>query len=271
MTSASQNQSISISELIEQAITAPDDSDERWKAVSHLHKLGTREVFEAARTLCGSSDPLHRSLGADILGQLGWQEKAFHEESVGLLIPMLQDTSLDVVYSAICSLGHRRDPRAVPGLCRLAQHEDDDIRFGVAFAIGSFDGKAATDTKLALMKDISRDVRNWATFAFNVTEDDSPEIREGLRARLEEDDGEIRGEALVALASRRDPASLDATRLELSREFAGDWVIEAATMVGDASLLPGLHRIRTLWSPEDETYFGSKLDEAVRVCQQRKS
>lgn len=255
-----------VTELVHRAHAAPDDSDERWAIVAHFHGLATQEVFEAANELVRNPDPLHRSLGADILGQLGWAAQAFRDESVELLLPLLHDSNLDVVYSAICSLGHRGDARAIPGLCELGRHEDDDIRFGVAFAIGKFDDEAATETKLALMEDRSRDVRNWATFAFNLTETDSPAIRRALKARLLESDAEIRGEALIALASRGDAECTQAVLSELNREFAGSWVLEAATLLADPILLPGLIAAKESWSTEDQTAFGHQMDDAVAAC-----
>ena len=132
--------------------------------------------------------------------------------------------------------------------------------------MGKFDDEAATDTKLKLMEDRSRDVRNWATFAFNLTDTDTPAIRRALRARLLESDAEIRGEALIALASRKDPECMPAVLKELDQEFAGSWVFEAATKLADPGLLHGLIAIQESWSAEDQAAFGSQLNDAIAAC-----
>src|SRR5260370_13420718 len=63
----------STSTLIHEAIRART-SDARWKRVSKLHQLGSKEVFAAARRLLSSRRAVEREVGADVLGQLGFND-----------------------------------------------------------------------------------------------------------------------------------------------------------------------------------------------------
>jgi hypothetical protein len=57
---------------------------------------------------------------------------------------------------------------------------------------------------------------------------DSREIQDALFARTSEENGEIRGEALVGLARRNDERAFHLVRNELSHDYVGSWVLEAA-------------------------------------------
>ena len=84
--------------------------------------------------------------------------------------------------SAIHALGHIGNPLAVPLVIANCEHENPDVRFAVACALGDFtaDPRAAP-ALMALMQDVDDDVRDWATFGLGVLGDqDSREIREAL-------------------------------------------------------------------------------------------
>src|SRR5207253_9364544 len=75
------------------------------------------------------------------------------------------------------------------------EHENPDVRFAVACALGNFaDDPRAAPVLMTLMHDVDDDVRDWATFGLGVLGDkDSPEIREVLleRMRSEEHTSEL--------------------------------------------------------------------------------
>src|SRR5580658_7711340 len=54
-----------------QSLSGEYDDEAPWDAVGKLHRMGSREVFEYAAAWCGSSNPLKRARGADVLAQLG--------------------------------------------------------------------------------------------------------------------------------------------------------------------------------------------------------
>jgi hypothetical protein len=61
------------------AIDEPDE-DRAREALAILHYRGTALEFGIARELAAARDPVRRSLAADIMGQLGWDEETFLEE-----------------------------------------------------------------------------------------------------------------------------------------------------------------------------------------------
>ena len=63
------------------------------------------------------------------------------------------------------------------------------------------DDDRAVAALIALSADWDGDVRDWATFSLAVQIDrDTPEVREALAARLSDDHGDTRSEAIRGLA-----------------------------------------------------------------------
>lgn len=256
-------------EIITLTLAAVED-DTMWDFVEILRHRGGENEFRLASRLTESEKPEERCLGARILGQLGCSDPTYITESVNILIPMLSDPDLSVLCSAAYALGHRKDKRAIIPLSKLVDHPEADIRQGVAFSLGGFDDDDAINVLIRLTSDTDDDVRDWATFGLgSLTEIDTPELRDALFARTNEGNGEIRGEALVGLAIRNDKRSLDLVREELNRDYAGSWVLEAARLVGDSSLVPLLSALRDNWDDENEKYFGNELNQALEVCASR--
>lgn len=253
-------------ELVAACLTT-EDEDDRWDLVRTIRRRGGETEFRLAEELCRSTDPKRRELGADILGQLGVGNRLFQEESVTILLDLLNDPDETVLDSAIAALGHRQDPRSVSPVCALAVHPDSDIRYTVAVALGSLKDAASTAALVQLCRDPDEEVRNWATFGLgSLSEADSPEIREALFARTEEENGEIRGEALIGLARRKDERALGLVLRELDGPFEGSWVLEAAELLADASLVAPLSSLREVLQAVDLKRFGDELDDALAAC-----
>lgn len=171
-----------------------------------VHYRGGREECDLGIEYARSSDALDRETGADILAQLGWADRSFLDESVAVLIRLLDDANEDVVAAAAVALGHRGAPSAIPSLIRLANHPKAAIRLGVVHGLTGHSHPDAIRVMIRLSSDSDRDVRNWATFGLgSQIKDDTPEIRAALRANVRDPDHEIRGEAIVGLAERNDP------------------------------------------------------------------
>ena len=253
-------------DLINRALTDPDEN-EAWEAVGTLHFRATREVFEAARALCLSGCPQERSLGANILGQLGVPERAFPDESVALLGEMARrETDSEVVGSVCTALGHLHHPGAVEPLLRRKRHSEAEIRFRVAMALGGHEEQPAIDGLIELSTDPDEDVRDWAAFGLGTQIDlDTPQIREALCARLDDPDEVTRAEALVGLARRKDErviaTLLEALRPERLNEFEPrqDLVLEAAEEIADPRLIPALLAMRG--HPD-----GERIEEIIQRC-----
>jgi HEAT repeat protein len=171
-------------ELLTIALTA-EDEDTVWEAVGVLCWCGTREVFDAARQFCASRCPRERTVGADVLEQLGIPERSFPDESLVILTELLQmDEDVGVLSSAAIACGHLHDARAIDPLVKLQNHPCEDVRYAVVLGLlGHEDGRAVR-ALIELSADTDADVRDWATFGLGQQiELDTPEIREALYAR----------------------------------------------------------------------------------------
>lgn len=242
-----------------------DDSD---SSLALVHYRGGREEFELGLEYSRSADPLDRETGADVLAQLGWSDRSFLDESVAVLIPMLDDPEDDVVFAAAVALGHRADPRAIPAVLRLAGHPNPQVRLGAVHGLTGHDDPDAIRAMVQLSHDADHDVRNWATFGIgSQIENDTPEIRDALRANLTDPDHEIRGEAIVGLAERGDPCVTDVLMREWqSSETVSVLSIEAAEIAADARLLQHLERFKTELPLDEDPSFKSTLERTIKAC-----
>lgn len=255
-------------ELIRLALDhkADDYDDVGWNAVVILHYRATREVLEAAQKLCMSLIAKERVLGADILGQLGVRERAFPEESVTVLLDMLnEERDPDVLCSVGVALGHQRDPRAIEPLCKLKNHPDDRVRFGVVIGLLTYEDSVPVETLVELSRDSDLDVRNWATFGLgSQISADSPGIRQALVDRLIDRDPEVRGEALLGLARRKDQKVLRPLIEELASEKVLDLAVEAAVELASPELEPVLLELAKRWTKDPRL-----LRQAIDACSRR--
>lgn len=249
-------------ELIAAALS--EENDDYWDYVMELHKRGTQDVFQAAIELCKSEKSDERALGADILGQLGYPEKPFTHESVDILLDMLsKEEDVNSLNSIIAALGHLEDSRAVELIAQFQSHRDEKIRLTVAHALGHYNDDIAISALIRLSSDEVRDVRDWATFYIANNEDvDSPEIREVLWKASDDEDNEIRAEALYGLARRGEKQIVERLIKELTLENS-IWydAIEAAQAVADPRLYPALVELRDV----DDIDI-SMLEDAIDAC-----
>ncbi|HYF65513.1 MAG TPA: hypothetical protein VD886_21985 [Herpetosiphonaceae bacterium] len=255
-------------ELVGLARAIDDDDDHAyWDAIAPLHARGGAEELAAGLRLCQSADRSERRLGVHILAQLGWDERAFLDESVAALIERLGDADEAVVAAAGIALGHRRDARAVAPLLGLKNHANPEIRYGVIFGLTGQDDLAAVAALAELSADEDAHNRDWATFALaRQTDLDTPELRAALLARLDDSDPETRGEAMLGLARRGDRRVVPTIGRDLAGEFNGDWPIEAAELIADPALRPPLQALYARLNDEDRRNFGESFAAALAAC-----
>lgn len=251
-------------ELVRAARAADEDS--YWSFIEILHARGSEEEFELALKLSKSEASEDRRIAADILGQLGWEEKAYQDESVSRLIELLSDANPDVVYSAAIALSHREDERAIPPLLKLVRHPAVEARRGVVFALGGHRGDEVVAALMELSRDEDADVRNWATYGFGTLCDvDSSEIRQALFARTDDNDEEVRAEAIRGLLNRKAPQSLELVRRELERGCVGTLVLESAESLREKTLYRLLKDSRHLVPSDDANHLRCMAD-ALAAC-----
>ena len=171
--------------------------------------------------------------------------------------------------SAIAALGHLAASRALPAVLRHANHSSEEVRFAVAVALPSVAGELPDDEVIAAMIRLSRDVdgevRDWATMGLGTRlEVDNPAIRNALAARLDDDERDTAGDALLGLALRKDSRAL-APLLACLDDQPGNLVVEAAAALGSPEALPTLLRLKEQgW--EDSDPRPSVLDDASQAC-----
>jgi HEAT repeat protein len=222
-------------ELFTQTLAGDYDDDAPWKAVGKLRHQGTRQIYERAAQWCISSEPLKRARGADVLAQIGrtieHPQNNFPEESYAVVSQLAQHEKLPLpLLAAIHALGHIGNPLALPLVIQNCSHEDANVRFAVACALGNFaDHPIAVQALIVLMDDRDDDVRDWATFGLGVLgHSDSPEIRVALLKRTNDPNPDVRGEALAALANRGDSQAIPPLIAELNQGAVSVPLREAA-------------------------------------------
>jgi hypothetical protein len=203
------------------------EEDAEWYPyVGALITRATRDVLEAAIALGADEDPVARDLAAYVLGQLGTLEHpAFPDEQASALAAMAAGEPDPAVVEAIaCAFGMLGEPYGQDWLLQQSDHPDPRVREAVAFALGGRASDGSLRTLIALSDDGDSDVRDWATFALGtLAEQDTPELRQALAARVEDADPDTRLEAIHGLAVRGDDSVRDAA-LETLQATDGDSV-----------------------------------------------
>ena len=245
-------------------------NDDATASLAIVHYRGGPEEFRAGMELLTNGGPRERAVGADVLAQLGWQDRTFLDESVDALLGALGDPEDSVVESAIFGLGHRASPRAIDALLPFANHQSADLRYAAVHGLMPHDTPAVVEAMIKLSRDSDRDVRDWATFTLAKQFDsDSSALRSALEERLVDLDHEIRGEALVGLARRRHASIAQQILRELQSDFHGDWVLEAAGLLADVRFLPVLKELDQRITGDNAVYFRGTLRAAIAACEGR--
>ncbi|MCU1339822.1 MAG: hypothetical protein JWO19_5403 [Bryobacterales bacterium] len=213
------------------------DDDAPWAAVAELRQRNTPEVFKLAVNYSRSGIALERARALDVLAQLGGgkstSDRPYLAESVAIAEVSLRDDDPVVVRSAAWALSHLRNDRAVSALIGLKGHPDPGVRWAVASGIAGTGRGDSIQTLIGLMDDVDNEVRDWATFGLGTQcVEDSAEILDALRKRLNDTFEDARSEAIWGLARRRDEMGL---RLLLDRletdHYSGD-EMAAAEILG---------------------------------------
>jgi HEAT repeat protein len=261
-------------ELVKLASNENDD-DVRWRYIQILHQRGNKEVFDEAEILCKSDDSKKIALGADILGQLGTPKLPFKKESLSTLLNLTEtnlrfsenDKDITAFQSVIFALGRMENKKARLRILDFKNHASEEIRLAVVHGISGIEEKPEIQALIKLSNDSDGDVRNWATFGLgNLIETNTQEIRDALFERLQEKIGdelcdEIRGEALLGLALRKDERVIEPLIKELSLKLVGTLSIEAAGEIADSRLCESLLRLQDTWDIDEEM-----LKETIKSC-----
>ena len=218
-------------EVIATALTkdVDTDGDDYWKLLWVL-QARLPSIFDRIKELATSGDPASRDMAATVLGQNGLKDKVIRGQSVSLLTSMLlTEQSSKVQVSIIFALGHHHDPSCLSVLLKFESHPDVDVRYALTHSLGGLEEDAALEALCRLSYDHDTGIRSWATFGIGtLTERKTELIHQALVARLNDEDNEVRGEALVGLAGRCEVCVASALMQELqnsSPENLRSWVL----------------------------------------------
>jgi len=235
-----------------------DASETYWGQIDRIRSMGAELVWSFIVEKCLSPDAAARERAVDVLAQLKGRNEA---KTTEILLGILQtETNDDVVASCLSGLGHQyyHQISFASEIGKFLNHPNRDVRFALALALPrAHDSTNASQLILTLMADSERDVRNWATFAFNngLEGEDSPVIRDALFARVNDWDNDTRVEAIQALARRGDVRALP----PLLHELDGGTLTPA---IEDAAVL-----MLSGWSygnPSDSTEYARVLRDKFR-------
>ena len=209
--------------------------------------------------LCRSHSPTDRVAGADILGQLN----AFSDESMKVLLSMLEDPAAPVVEAVVHALAQRQDARTIEALARVANHDAANVRWAVATALEDLIAdERAERVMLTLMKDSDTAVRDRATFAVgSLSDHDTPRIRAALVERLRDADRCVAHEAALGLARRRDARAIP--YIAIAVESSDGDIEEAADEITSPDMLTELLKAR------DAMGEGQGLSTLIERCRAR--
>lgn len=251
-----------------------EDNDAYWEPVRCL-QYRLPAIVDQIDALLQGPDAKARATAATILGQNSVQQKWDVAGCTNRLLSAMQgESDSDVLGSILHGLGNLRDHRMIESVLRFTSHPEPDVRYAVVHCLLGQDETNAVDALVRLSSDPDHDVRNWATFGLGSQIDtDTPAIRDALLARLDEDDSEIRGEAVVGLAVRGDERviapflrEIDNTQFNVLQQWvlaadAAEAITRVAIKTGSPDWLKLLETLRRL-----EIGDTASIDVAIRCC-----
>jgi methionyl-tRNA formyltransferase len=258
--------------LVELAL-ADWDHDREWAPfLAALCWRGSEDVLATMSELAESGDARERCVAAYVLGQLGVPSRTFPDESAGALARMAVGESDPAVLATIAhAFGHLGEGHGVELLLSLADHEEAPVRDGVARGLAGRSDPQAIAALVELSADEDPEIRDWATFSLGtLAQADTPDLREALAARLEDEDEEVRVEAVLGLSVRNDARAVEpALELLVAGDRHGVWrqhameeaAVRLAALTGDPRFEPHL--------PPSEVLEGTILESELQRAHER--
>ena len=240
--------------------------------INYIHILRTRgneEVFKLTKQLVYSKDSVFRDIAASILGQFGYKTKLHKGESVYLLNKLLNDKNEDVITSAIYAFGHRKCSRYAEKLASFITLNSKQVNEALAFTLGHYTHKKAIETLILLMKNKDFDTRNWATFELaQISEVNTPKICDALFNNLSDKEFEVRGEALLGLALRKDIRVKAAILEDFQADFYGSWIFDAIIEMPDREYIQYFDTYVNSLHEDDIKAFKSNIEGARQALKE---
>jgi len=219
----------------------------RWDNISVLRSRPSQKLFLKCVNLIKAINPKRRTLGIDILAQLGTTPRPFFKQTIKLYFDLLNnETNPEVLMVLFYAIGHNNEKlskRQIDKLCTFSDTKDNLIKEGLVSALLGVNDLSAIDALIKLSSDKLNHIRNWATFGIGTqVERNNKRIREALWDRIKDQDQETKLEAILGLAKRKDKRVNEIIRQELLNGEYGTLLLEAIVETGDKHFLPLLRQ-----------------------------
>jgi hypothetical protein len=219
----------------------------RWANISVLRSRPSEKLFLKCVDLAISKKHTNRSLGIDILAQLGTTSRPFLKRTIELYFHLLgNEKKPEVLMSLLYAIGHNNGKLSKPQIdkvCALAYTRNDLVKEGLVSALLGVDNLNAIETLIKLSSDKLSHIRNWATFGIGTqTERNNKKIRTALWNRIGDKHQETKLEAILGLSKRKDKRVNEIIRQELLGGEYGTLLLEAIVATGDKQFLPLLRQ-----------------------------
>jgi HEAT repeat protein len=117
---------------------------------------------------------------------------------------------------------------------------------------------------IAMTRDDDVSNRDWATFFLSQQNIDTPEVRAALIEAVQDENENVRAEALLGIAQIDAKLATPFVLKELSRDHASMPVFEAAMIIADPILIDSLR----FWTdPSEDEYLDKCARDALAACQ----
>jgi hypothetical protein len=222
----------------------------RWANIQVLRKRPSKQLFLKCIDLTKSKKPRERSVGIDIMAQLGVPPRPFVKQTLRRYFDLLNiEKNPKVLMSILYAIGHNNDKLSkaqIAKVCSMSNTNSDRVKEGLVYTLLGIDNSNAIKTLIKLSTDKLNHIRNWAVFGIgSQIERDSKIIREALLARVNDKHQETKFEAIVGLAKRKDSRVKDVIKKELLQGEYGTLLFEAVLETGDKLFLPLLRQMLT--------------------------
>jgi len=244
-----------------------EENNDTYMEYIHVLRLrGNDEVFQLTKRLVYSKDSIYREIATSILSQFGYKTKLYKGESVYLLSRLLYDNNEDVICNAIYGFGHRKCTRYADKLASFVTSKSLQIKEALSFALGGYENQKCINALIVLVQDENYDVRNWSTFSLaQINETNTPSIRDALFKNLSDEKSEVRGEALLGLALRKDERIKDVIIEDLQKPFYGSWIFKAIEEMPDSRYIPYFESYVKTLEEEDKKAFDYDIEKARKA------
>jgi HEAT repeat protein len=241
----------------------------RWDNITILRKRPSEELFYTCVELTKSKDPKIRSIGIDVLAQMGLTPRPFLKQTLQLYFDLLKsETDSEVLMSLLYSIGHNNDKLSktqIEKLCAFSNNENNCVKEGLVSALLGINNLTAIETLIILSSDTLSRIRNWATFGLGTQiERNNKNIREALWNRVNDKHQETKLEAIVGLAKRKVIPINEIIKRELHAGEFGTLLFEAIIETGNKEFLPLLRQ--EVKSIKDDAKVNAELKKNLKNC-----